>query len=46
MKKSFLINKFASLALAAAALTFGACSDDFLQVDSPNEPSGSTFWQT
>lgn len=46
MKKHFLTHISASLALAAAAFAFDACSDAFLQLDSPNEPSEATFWQT
>lgn len=40
------INKIKLLLPAMALLLAGACSDSFLQTDSPNQPSQSTFWQT
>ena len=36
--------KYMMLGLAICAMT--SCSDDFLQTDSPNQPSQSTYWQT
>ena len=34
------------LVLSGALLTTGACSDNFLQTDSPNQPSQTNYWQT
>lgn len=39
-------NIFKILLLSGTLLTTGACSDSFLQTDSPNQPSQSTYWQT
>ena len=35
---------FGSALIAAMAMTSTSCSDDFLNVDNPNQPSSSTFW--
>ena len=32
--------------LFIGSCVLSACSDDFLQTDSPNQPSQSTYWQT
>lgn len=32
--------------LFVGSCALSACSDDFLQTDSPNQPSQSTYWQT
>lgn len=34
------------MSAAAALFLIGGCSDSFLQLSSPNEPSQSTYWQT
>lgn len=41
-------NLFKTIYLSAIVivLAFTSCSDSFLQVNSPNQPSQSTFWQT
>ena len=32
--------------LFGTLLATGACSDSFLQTDSPNQPSQTNYWQT
>lgn len=34
------------LLLSGMLLSASACSDSFLQTDSPNQPSQTTYWQT
>ncbi len=34
------------LLLSGTLLATGACSDSFLQTDSPNQPSQTNYWQT
>lgn len=37
-------NILGSALVAAMALSTASCSDDFLDLDNPNQPSSSTFW--
>ena len=43
MKKKM---KYIAGMLVVSMCTITSCSDDFLQTDSPNQPSQSTYWQT
>lgn len=38
-------NIFRALLISGTVLLTGSCSDSFLQTDSPNQPSSSTYWQ-
>lgn len=35
-----------SFIFSGVLLVTSACSDSFLQTDSPNQPSQTTYWQT